>query len=182
LNQAPPIKKLSEIRPQHLFYVGLTRGSLTYKLPSLLMGDNRFSPNLVGINIGNKTGNELYLYKGYYEISGEWQGFKRESGIFSQKINVFQINLIQNVNLAWSFRNSLFFSAGLGVAPVYLTAEQSVFGNSVSHFGAMGLLKADFIFPLKKNIEVDLGMRGGWGSVGGREIFMSNLNLGLNFE
>lgn len=179
---APPLKKNINKRPQNIFYMGITRGSLTYKLPSLISGVSHFSPDLIGVNIGKKTGNALSIFNGNYEVSGEWQRFKREFGSFSQKINVFQLNLIQNIDLAWSFKRSLFFSAGVGVTPVYLTAEQSVFGNSLSKFGAMGLLKFDLIFPFKKQTEFVLSLKSGWGSVGGSEIFLSTVGFGMNFE
>lgn len=181
-NPSPLMAKNYNERPAHLFYLGIVRGSLTYKLPTLNGLTTDFSPSLVGMSAGIKTANNLYLFKGNLELDGEWQSFKRESGNFSQKLNVFQLNVIQNIDLYWSSKRSFFFSAGLGFAPVYLTAEQSIFGNSYSAFGAMGLLKFDFIFPIKRKYELDLNLKGGWGNVGGHEIFLSTVGLGLNFE
>jgi len=180
-NSAPPIKKYSGKRPELYYYASLVRGSLTYNIPTLNNGTNHFSPVLVGLNLGVKTSNKLFLYKGNYELSVEWQRFKRTTSIFSQNVNIFQFDLIQNFDLG-SIKNKIFFSAGLGFAPVYLTAEQSVFGNSLSRIGAMGLFKLDFNFPLKSKIEADLGFKGGWGNVGGDEIFLSTINCGINFE
>lgn len=179
---APPLKKISNERPASLYYAGIVRGSLNYKLSTLRGDTTHFSPTFVGVNAGIKTANHFYLFNGYFQLDGEWQNFKRESGVFSQKLNVFQIDLIQNVDLYWSSKRLFYFSAGLGVSPVYLTAEQSVFGNSFTSFGAMGILKFDFVFPLKSKDEIDLGLKGGWGSVGGREIFLSTLGLGVNFD
>ncbi len=180
-NTAPPIKKYSGKRPEHHYYAGLVRGSLTYKIPTLNNGTTHFSPDLVGLSLSLKSADQIYYYKGNYELVGEWQRFKRTTGVFSQKINVFQFNLIQNFDLG-SFKNKIFFSAGLGAAPIYLIAEQSVFGNSLSRVGAMGLVKLDFNLPIKSKLEADLGIKGGWGNIGGDQIFLSTLNLGLNFE
>lgn len=178
-----PIQMRSpEDRPQNLFHIGLTRGGLTYKLPTLNGEIVDFSPSSIGITLGRKVLNELYFYKGHFELNGEWQSYQRESATFSQKINVFQLSFIQNVDLAWSVNKTLFFSAGLGLTPVYLTAEKSVFGNSISNFGGMALLKFDFVLPIKKIYEYDLGLKTSWGSAGGIEIFISTLSLGINFE
>lgn len=181
-NPAPLMEKNANERPAHLFYLGIVRGSLTYKLPTLNGLTTDFSPSLVGVSAGVKTANKFYLFKGNLELDGEWQGFKRESGGFSQKLNVYQLNVIQNLDLYWPSKRSFYFSAGVGLAPVYLTAEQSIFGNSYSAFGLMGLLKFDFILPIKRKYELDLNLKGGWGSVGAHEIFLSTVGLGLNFE
>lgn len=172
----------ADARSRNLFYAGITRGSLTYKLPALNNAPADFSPALIGISLGRKAANEIYFLKGYFELNGEWQSFKRELGVFSQKLNVFQLSIIQNVDLAWSIKKALFFSGGIGLTPVYLTAEQSVFGNSISHLGAMALLKFNVIFPVQQKYEYDLGLKFGWGNVGGIEIFISTLSLGINFE
>lgn len=181
-HDVPIQTKSEEDRPQNLFYVGITRGSLTYRLSSLISSNVDFSPASIGISLGKKVANELHFYKGYFELNGEWQSFKRESGVFSQKLNIYQASFIQNVDLAWSIKKALFFSGGIGLTPVYLTAEQSIFSNSVSSLGGMALLKFNVIFPIKKKYEYDLGLKTCWGSVGGMEIFISTLSLGINFE
>ena len=62
-----PIQSTSDsYRPQNLFYAGITRGSLTYKLPSFNGVNAAFSPALIGISLGKKVANELYFYKGYF--------------------------------------------------------------------------------------------------------------------
>ena len=138
-----------------------------------------------------KTEDQFFLYKGYYEITGEWQRFKRESVIgntvlYSQKLDLYQVNFFQNFDIAWALKHSVFFSAGIGVAPVYLTTEQSVFSNSTSELGYMGMLKGNIIIPIKKTIlkndEIDIGLKIGWGSLGSHEISTTALSLGLNFE
>jgi hypothetical protein len=181
-NSAPPLRKYSGKRPENQYYVGIVRGALTYKLPALNNGTTDFKANTVGVSLSKKTADEIHFFKGNYEIGGEWQAFKRDLGVFSQKLNIFQLNFFQNFDLAWSLKHSVFFSAGLGVSPMYLTAEQSVFGDSVSKIGGMGLIKFDFIVPIKNSYEFDFGLKGGWGNVGGHEMFLSNLSLGLNFE
>ena len=106
----------------------------------------------------------------------------RLSGIYFQKLNVYQLSIFQNVDLYCSKNQTFFFSAGLGISPLFLTAEQSVFGNSETLLGGMGLLKFDFIFPFKNQYEWDLTLKSGWGNVGGHKIFISNIGLGINFE
>ena len=76
----------------------------------------------------------------------------------------------------------MFFSVGLGLAPVYLTVEQSVLGNSISSLGYMGMFKGNLMVPFKKIYEADLALRIGWGSVGGHDISTTTLSLGLKFD
>lgn len=174
-------------RPAELWYVGIIRSSLHYQLPSVTAQNLSFSPYRVGVVLGKKIEDQFFLYKGYYEISGEWHRFERNSALgnsslYTQKLDLYQINAFQNMDLAWVLKHKLFFSAGLGVAPVFLTTEQSVLGNSTSEFGFMGMLKTNMVFPLKKKYEIDLALKIGWGAVGGHKISTTALNLGLNFE
>ncbi|MDD4974373.1 MAG: hypothetical protein PHY93_08465 [Bacteriovorax sp.] len=190
-------EKLSEknkniyTRPADLWSVALVRSGLKYQLSSITANSLSFSPILVGLIIGKKIEDQFFLYKGYYEISGEWQRFKRESTIgtnvlYSQKLDLYQIDIFQNINLAWALSHSVFFSVGIGFAPVYLTTEQSVLGNSTSELGYMGMLKGNIVIPLNKrimkNYEMDIALKTGWGSVGSHEISTTALSLGLNFE
>ena len=173
-------------RASELWYVSINRSSLKYSLPAITTNSLSFSPTLVGVTIGKKLADQFFLYKGYYEMSGEWQRFKRESTsgnmTNSQKLDLYQFNLFQNFNVGWALKHSLFFSVGMGLAPVYLTAEQSVLGNSVSSLGYMGMLKGNIIIPMKKSYEADVALRIGWGSMGSHEISATTLSLGLNFE
>jgi len=181
-NQAPLPERRLDLRPDRLYYAGLSVSGLTYKIPSLISNAPAFKQDLAGIILGRKTANTLFYYRGHFEIDGEWMRFKRSTSVFEQKLNLLQVDLIQNVDLAWSLKRSLFFSAGIGIAPVIILGEQSVFGNSFSHFGATGVLKLNFIVPVKNKFELDFGLKGQWGSAGGHELFLSGLNLGLNFE
>ncbi|MGZ3807240.1 MAG: hypothetical protein ACXVCE_04080, partial [Bacteriovorax sp.] len=181
-NEETLLIKKEDQRPEHLYYVGLSKGGLIYKLPALSGPGPDFSQDFIGVSLAKKDANHFFLYKGSLEFGLDWQRYKRESGIFEQKINIYQVNLIQNFDLGWTLRHSLFFSTGLGVAPIYLTAEKSIFGNSLSNFGGVGILKLDFIMPIKNFPEIDLGLKGAWGNVGGQEIFLSTLNLGIQFE
>ena len=179
--EVPLLNNRSDNRPQHLFYVGLLSSTLTYKLPSYNSTTSKFSPAFPGISLSRKIADEFRVLKGYFELNGEWESFKRESGIFSQKIHIYKVALIQNIDLARSIKNNFFFSAGLGVAPIYVAAEKSIFGNSISSLGAMGLIKLDFVYPTKK-FEYGLSLKGGWGKVDGNDIYLSTLGLGINFE
>ena len=180
------LKKDLHKRAPEFWYASINRSSLKYSLPVINATSLSFSPALVGLTIGKKQENQFYLYKGYFELSGEWQRFKRESTIGnitnSQKLDLYQFNLFQNFNITWAFQHSLFFSVGIGLAPVYLAAEQSVIGNSISSLGYMGMLKGNIIIPLKKSYEADLALRIGWGSMGSNAISSSGLSFGLNFE
>ena len=179
--------KLSLKRSQELWSFGFVRSNLRYNLPTITTNSLSFSPVNVGVFFGKKIPNQFLLYKGYYEISGEWQRFERSSAInsglvFSQKLDLYQLNFFQNFNLSWSQKHSLLFSLGIGGAPLFLTTEQSVFGNSSSDLGYMGMLKGNLIVPFKKSYELDFALRIGWGSIGSRDIYHSALSFGLNFE
>lgn len=185
-HQASSLVDKPASRPSDLWYLALIRSSLNYHLPSVTAASLAFSPSLVGVIVGKKTADHFFLYKGSFEIDGEWQAFKREALIgnssYSQKLNLYQVNLFQNFNIAWAMSHSLFFTAGVGIAPVFLTTEQSLFGNSTSELGYMGMLKGDVIYPLKKNYEIDLAVKMGWGTVGSHELSTIGFSLGLNFE
>ncbi len=168
-------------RPHDPLYVGILRSALSYDVNSLVANTSKFKPELVGLSIAKKTNNKIY-FKGQFEIGGELQRFSRSAGSVEQKLNLFQINIIQNINLIWSFRNTLFYTAGVGISPVYLTAEKSVLGNSFSELGAMASFKLDMLYPVSARYEVDLGLKAGVGSVGGTSIFVSGISLGLNFD
>lgn len=170
------------IRPSELWNVGIVRSSLNYHLPSFAGNLLDFSPSFVGLIIGRKIKNQFFLYKGFYEFSGEWQRFNREF-VFSQKLDLLQINLFQNFNIAWALKHSVLFSVGVGISPLYLASEQSVLGNSTSVLGYMGMLKANIIIPLKKpQFEIDLSLKSGWGNAGGHEVSTTAIGLGVNFE
>jgi hypothetical protein len=179
-SQLPPVRTTG--RADKLYYVGISKSALTYKTPSLINPASEFKQDLIGISLGRKTANNLFYYRGHFEMDAEWMRFKRTSSVFEQRINVFQFDLIQNIDLAYSLKHSVYFSAGFGVAPMYLLGEQSVFGNSFAELGGSGILKFDLIFPFKKFYEADLGLKTQWGRAGGHDLFLSSLNLGINFE
>lgn len=173
-------------RPADLWYGALVRSSLNHKLPSVTGSTLSFSPTFIGIVFGKKVTDQFFLYKGYYEVTGEWQKFDREAAFgnstYSQRLNLYQLNIFQNFNVAWVLKHSVFFSVGIGFAPVYVTTEQNFFGNSSSELGYMGMLKGNIVYPLKRNLELDLALKLAWGGVGSHEISASTVNLGLNFE
>lgn len=174
-------------RPPFLWHAGIVRSNLNYQMTSLTNSSRSFSPHLVGLIVGIKVENQLFFSNGYYEMNGEWQRFNRESLfgnniIFSQNLNLYQINIFQNFLLNFLLRGPALFSAGIGVAPVYLTTEQSVFGNSTETFGYLGLLKVNVAYPIYKNYELDISLKFGEGVVNMQTISTTSLLLGLNFE
>ncbi|MDO9181818.1 MAG: hypothetical protein Q7U04_05390 [Bacteriovorax sp.] len=174
-------------RPEGFWFVSITRSSLKYKIPSFSSNVLEFSPDFAGFIIGKKISNQFFLYRGYYEISGEWQRFNREGNLgsntlYSQKLDLYQVNLFQNFNIFWSLKYSLLCSVGIGIAPVFLTTQQSVFSNSTSDLGYMGMIKGNIDFPITHKYEVDLFLKTGWGALDSREISETTLGLGLNFE
>lgn len=167
--------------------LSLIRSSLDYNLPSAASVSPAFSSDLVGVSFGKKTGNQLFSRAGFYEISAEWQKFIRESNFggklyYSQKLNLYQLNFFQNFYVGNAFKKLVSFSSGVGVAPVYLTSEQSVFGNSTSEYGLMAMINASATFPLYKSFELAFALRAGLGAVGDKKIETASILLGLNFE
>ena len=174
-------------KPNDLWYVGIVRTTLDYQLNSATSNILSFSPHLLGVVFGKKTDFPFFLYRGQYEIEGEWQRFKRESLfgnniVFSQNLDLYQVNFFLNIISNWSRLDSFIFSAGLGIAPVYLTTNQSVFGNSSSELGHMGMLKGGIIYLINKKYELDIALRFGFGKVPPQSISTTSLVLGLNFE
>lgn len=182
------VKTKEKRRLLELWSVSFSRSSLSYRLPSLLGGTPHFSPVLLGVNVAKKMQNQFFLYThGYWEIGGEWQSFKRESNFnsgvtYSQNLNLYQVNLYQNFNIASAFKHKLYFSVGLGVAPLFLTTDQSVLGNSHSELGYLGMVKMNVIHPIKKSLELDLVLKSGWGNTGDHDLFLATIGLGVNFE
>ena len=183
------IKKVQNVkkRPKNFWYMGIIRTSLDYQLVSATSSKFSFSPYLVGFIFGKKTEFPLFSYNGQYEINGEWQRFKRESLFgnnmtFSQNLDLYQMNFFLNIMASWARINSIVFSTGLGMAPVYLTTDQSVFGYSTSELGYMGMLKGNILYTISKNYELDIALRFGFGKVSTRSISTTSLVLGLNFE
>lgn len=165
----------------------IIRSSLSYHLPSVTTHSPTFSPELVGIFVGKKTDDQLFGHNGFWEIGVEWQRFKRESNLggnfsYSQNLNLYQLNFYQNFFMGSVFRDQVIFSAGAGAAPVYLTSEQSVFGDSSSEIGFMVMLKGNITYPVFKSYELDFSFRGGLGSDGNEKIEMASILLGLNFD
>ena len=167
--------------------IGLIRSNLNYDLPTYTAAPISFSPASVGFSFGRTSQNNLLNHLGYYEVSLEWQAFKRESAItqgyiFSQKLDLYQLNIFQNFYLGSFLKQSVLFSIGAGIAPVFLTSEQSVFANSTADLGYEGMLKGNIIVPFKKDYELDFGARIGGGRIGDRKIDHSALILSFNFK
>ncbi len=186
-NEDNQMKKVDSSRPREFWSFSLVRSSLTYHLSTIMNNSLDFSPDLIGFNFAKKIENQFFLYRGFYEISVEWQRFKRETLIgnalnFSQNLNLYQLNFYQNFNITWAFKHKALFTVGIGLAPVLLTTEQSVFGNSSSDMGFMGLAKGNMIVPIKRSLEMDFSLKLGWGSVASHNISATSIGLGLNFE
>jgi hypothetical protein len=178
----PKIKKSSSDKRPDVYFVSLVVSDFSYKQKSLLSNSTSTNPSLFGFNLGRRFSNEVAYFKGNYEIGGEWQNFKRKSGGYSQKLNLFQLNLFQNLNLGSSNKKKVHFTGGLGLAPIYLMGEQSVIANAISDVGFMGTIKFNFIFHYLKNIDYDFCLKTSWGSVNGVEVSQNSLGLGINFE
>jgi len=165
------------------YYIALVRGDLHYHLDSLNSAheSQHYRPHFLGLSFGQKTENQFLNGIGNLEIGGEWQKFKSSKNSNSQNFQIFQIHLLQNRDL-WNWRKLLFLSAGIGMAPVYLVAEQSIMRNSVSHFGALVLGQMNISYPLKSGFDIYLGLKSGYGKVGGSEIIISSVHIGMNFE
>lgn len=178
----PLVEKLNQQqRPNVFYYLGLIQGDMKYNLPATNGGTTDLDSANFGINAGKKIYQNKDLYQGYLEISLEWQRYQREAGYFDQKINIYLLNLIQNIDLI-KMKDLAFISMGLGITPVYLTAERSVFGDSISRLGAILVFKTDFMLKVYHHHEVDLAFKIGWGKVASEELIMPSLHLGINFE
>ena len=173
--------KSNNKKPKNLWYIAINRTHLNHHLPSFTTTPlYDFSPKAVGVTIGRKIENHFSLYTGYYEISGEWHRFERGITTY-QNLNLYQLNFFQNFNIA-KLKRTWFVSVGLGIAPLYLTSEQSVIANSTSETGYVGMLKLNIDYRMKKNLELDFSIKSGWGNAGGHEVSLTSLSLGLNFE
>lgn len=168
-------------RPSDLWSVALSRTSMRFHLPSFQGAQYSFSPKSLGLSLGHKKENKFYLYQGYYEYSLEYQKLERGT-TYKQALSLYQVNFFQNFDIAWVKKHSLFFSAGVGVAPLFLTTEQSILGNSTTDFGYLIMFKLNTLVPFKNYYEVDFSLKTGWGNASGHEISLTSLNLGLNFE
>lgn len=174
-------KTNKENRPNTFYYLGIIHGDLNYDLPTLNGGTTDLTAANVGVNFAKKIYNDTLFADGYFEISAEWQRFKRETGINLQHVNIYMLNFIQNFDVV-KIRDIIFMSAGVGIAPTYLMAERSIFGEPTSRLGAMVILKTDFMLKTYNNWETVLGLKLGLGKLASEEIFLPSLHLGLNFE
>jgi hypothetical protein len=167
---------------------------LTFHLPAIIGGAPDFSQNAVGVVVGKKHDDQIFSIKGNTELSVQWQQFKRSTKVgpkaeFSQNINVYQVNLFQNFNYARAFQDSLIMTAGVGVAPIYLTSAESIYNNSISELGFQVMGKADFLFPIKKlfswntnHLAADIGLLASTGQVDSHTFSTLSASVGVNFE
>ena len=176
-----------------LWHVAFTRSNFSYPLVAFSGDTPDFSESAIGIELGRKFDDRIYSHRGSFEGSLEWQRFSREKVIgqsaFKQNINLFQINIFQNFNMGRPFgEDNLLVTAGLGVAPVYMTSEKNVYTNSISDLGAIAMMKSNFIMPAKKWISLlkqesfDLSLKAGWGRVGKTNLSIATIGIGLDFE
>ena len=188
-----PILQMNKRPMIDTWHMAITRSNFSYPLVSFSGDTPDFSESAVGIELGRKIDDRIYSHRGSFEGSLEWQRFYREKIIgqssFKQNINVFQMNLFQNFNMGRPLGNDhLLVTAGIGAAPVYMTSEKNVFTNSISDFGALAMMKINFIMPAKKwisflkNESFDLSLKAGWGRVGKTNLSMGTIGIGLDFE
>lgn len=191
-NSAPIVE--ADRASGNYWHVELLLTDLTFKLPSLNAGSPDFSQNFVGIGVSRKMNHTLLGAKGHLEFGGQWQQFERSTkvgprGDFSQEINIYQINVFQNFNLFRAYSDSVIMTAGVGVAPIYLTAEKSIYNNELSELGYQLMGKANFIFPLKKIFSWEplyfagnVGALVSTGRVASQTFSTLSLTLGVDFE
>lgn len=176
------------------WHVEILLTDLTFNLPALTGGSPAFSQEFVGIGVTRKMENRLLGKRGHLEFGGQWQKYDRTTkigprGEFSQEINVYQLNVYQNFNFIRAFEDSLFVTAGVGFAPLYLTAEQSIYNNSLSEVGYQVMAKANFIFPISRilswrplHLAADIGVIASTGRVADHSMSTLSLALGVDFE
>ncbi|MEA9355763.1 hypothetical protein SHI21_06110 [Bacteriovorax sp. PP10] len=167
---------------------------LTFSLPALTGGAPDFSQNFVGIGASRKNDNKILGVKGNLEFGAQWQQYERTTkigprGEFSQEINVYQLNVFQNFNIFRAFEDSVIMTAGAGIAPIYLTAEQSIYNNSLSELGYQLMGKANFVFPVKRifswtplHLAGNVGVVIATGRVAENTMSTLSLALGVDFE
>jgi hypothetical protein len=140
-----------------------------------------FENSLTGLIIGKKTDNQILKHDGNQELSAEWHRYNRDAAStnktsYSQKVDLYEINLFQNFNL------KPYLSWGLGIAPVYLTAEQSILSNSIAEIGYQAMLKLSLTYSLFRTYELDFAFKASAGRVSSNDLKTYALSLGLNFE
>lgn len=188
-----PIIEEEKASPNY-WHVEILLTNLTYHLPALTGGSPEFSQNFVGVGASRKMENRIFGSLGSLEFGGQWQQYERTTrigprGEFSQEINVYQLNVFQNFNFLKAFQDSVQISAGVGVAPIYLTAEQSIYNNSLSELGYQLMGKMNFMFPVKRifswkplHLAANVGVVAGTGKVDGITMSTLSLALGVDFE
>ena len=167
---------------------------VTFNLPALTGGSPGFSQNFVGVGVSRKNDNRLLGARGNLEYGGQWQQYERTTrigprGEFSQEINVYQLNIFQNFNVFRAFEDSVIMTVGAGVAPIYLTAEQSIYNNSLSELGYQLIGKANLVFPVKRifswtplHLAGNVGVIASTGKVADQTMSTLSLALGVDFE
>lgn len=191
-NTAPIIEEVKA--SANYWHVEILLTDLTFSLPALTGGAPDFSQNFVGIGVSRKNDNKILGVKGNLEFGGQWQQYDRTTkigprGEFSQEINVYQLNIFQNFNIFRAFEDSVIMTAGAGIAPIYLTAEQSIYNNSLSELGYQLMGKANFVFPVKRifswtplHLAGNVGVIAATGRVADHTMSTLSLALGVDFE
>lgn len=169
-----------ELRENNLFSLSLTKGFLSFDLPSVVGGVSDFEQNFLGLRVGKKNDTSSWV-NGAFEVALEWQSYERTLGASEQNANIFQLDLLQYFNLPLA-GETWRTTAAFGLTPFYFTAEQSLFSNSVSQIGLMGTLKVDYIYVLENLNEIDLSLKGSLGTLDNEDIFLTTIGLGFNFE
>lgn len=169
-----------ELRKDNLFSLSLTKGFLSFDLPSVVSGVSDFEQNFLGLRLGKKSDTSSWV-NGAFEVALEWQSYERTLGSSEQNANIFQLDLLQYFNLPLAGQTWR-TTAAFGLTPFYFTAEQSLFSNSVSQMGLMGTLKFDYLYMLENQNEVDLSLKGSLGTLDDEDLFLTTIGLGFNFE
>lgn len=191
-NSAPIIEEVKA--SDNYWHAEILMTKIEFNLPALTGGSPEFSQNFVGVGVSRKNNNRLLGVKGSLEYGGQWQQYDRTTkvgprGEFSQEINIYQLNIFQNFNIFKAFKETVTMTAGLGVAPVYLTAEQSIYNNSLSELGYQLIAKTNFIFPVKRifswtplHLAGNVGVVASTGRVASNNMSTLSLALGVDFE
>lgn len=180
--KAPALINVKKTRADQQYYVGLSLNGINYDYASLVGQNNKFKEELVGIKLAHKNFNELLNYQGFFEFDGEWQRYKREFSIYSQRLDLLLLNGSQNFELARSRTFSSVYSMGIGAGLVVGSLEQSIFSNSALSLGGLGFLRLDLVYLFKENFEIAFGFKEAWGSLRNTKLNLSSLSLGVNFE
>ena len=183
-------KVIPEEKPEtSQFFFDISRNWMTYSPITLVQGVSSFKEQIVGVEIGKQWNNVILRQNGFLDFSVEWQTYQRTTSNDSQDLNVFAFKVSQNFYIMKLLKNSVNWSIGAGVSPVFSTLSQSSISDSESNLGILFSLKTDFVYPMKKNIlglgileGLNLGLSGSVGEVGSQQMSFSTIKFETLFN